>query len=73
MQVWNEIERENYPPAGNNASVVVGNAGSSESSAKTVLAHNMQGDAAKSELFKTFTQVIRSFQIQCHCLFSLRK
>ncbi|PFX19443.1 E3 ubiquitin-protein ligase RNF213 [Stylophora pistillata] len=36
---------------------VVGKPGSSKSLAKTVVAHNMQGDAAKSELFKTFKQV----------------
>ena len=44
---------------------VVGKPGSSKSLAKTVVAHNMQGDAAKSELFKTFKQVTRFFQIHC--------
>ena len=37
---------------------VVGKPGSSKSLAKTVVADNMQGDAAKSELFRTFKQVI---------------
>lgn len=36
---------------------VVGKPGSSKSLAKTVVADNMQGDAARSELFKTFKQV----------------
>ncbi|KAJ7369319.1 hypothetical protein OS493_039814 [Desmophyllum pertusum] len=35
---------------------VVGKPGSSKSLAKTVVADNMQGDAARSELFKTFKQ-----------------
>ena len=38
---------------------VVGKPGSSKSLAKTVVADNMQGDAARSELFKTFKQVMR--------------
>ena len=37
---------------------VVGKPGSSKSLAKTVVADNMQGDAARSQLFKTFKQVI---------------
>ena len=40
---------------------VVGKPGSSKSLAKTVVADNMQGDAARSELFKAFKQVIRLF------------
>ncbi|XP_020630790.1 E3 ubiquitin-protein ligase rnf213-alpha-like [Orbicella faveolata] len=36
---------------------VVGKPGSSKSLAKTVVVDNMQGDAARSELFKTFKQV----------------
>ena len=36
---------------------VVGKPGSSKSLAKTVVADNMQGDAARSELFKAFKQV----------------
>ncbi|KAJ7339392.1 hypothetical protein OS493_005787 [Desmophyllum pertusum] len=36
---------------------VVGKPGSSKSLAKTVVADNMQGNAARSELFKTFKQV----------------
>lgn len=36
---------------------VVGKPGSSKSLAKTVVADNMQGDDAKSALFKTFKQV----------------
>jgi len=36
---------------------VVGKPGSSKSLAKTVVADHMQGDAARSELFKTFKQV----------------
>ncbi|XP_022796392.1 E3 ubiquitin-protein ligase rnf213-alpha-like isoform X2 [Stylophora pistillata] len=36
---------------------VVGKPGSSKSLAKTVVADNMQGDAARSPLFKTFKQV----------------
>jgi len=40
---------------------VVGKPGSSKSLAKTVVVDNMQGDAARSELFKTFKQVIRLF------------
>ncbi|KAL9988404.1 hypothetical protein ACROYT_G002842 [Oculina patagonica] len=36
---------------------VVGKPGSSKSLAKTVVADNMQGDAARSKLFKTFKQV----------------
>ena len=36
---------------------VVGKPGSSKSLAKTVVADNMQGDAAKSQLFKSFKQV----------------
>ncbi|KAJ7339384.1 hypothetical protein OS493_005779 [Desmophyllum pertusum] len=36
---------------------VVGKPGSSKSLAKTVVADNMRGDAARSELFKTFKQV----------------
>ena len=36
---------------------VVGKPGSSKSLAKTVVADNVQGDAARSELFKTFKQV----------------
>ncbi|XP_022803330.1 E3 ubiquitin-protein ligase rnf213-alpha-like isoform X2 [Stylophora pistillata] len=36
---------------------VVGKPGSSKSLAKTVVAYNMQGDAARSPLFKTFKQV----------------
>ena len=42
---------------------VVGKPGSSKSLAKTVVADNMQGDAARSELFKTFKQVTSLFQI----------
>ena len=42
---------------------VVGKPGSSKSLAKTVVADNMQGDAARSVLFKTFKQVISPFQI----------
>ena len=38
---------------------VVGKPGSSKSLAKAVVADNMQGDAARSELFKTFKQVMR--------------
>ena len=38
---------------------VVGKPGSSKSLAKTVVADNMQGDAARSELFRTFKQVSR--------------
>ena len=38
---------------------VVGKPGSSKSLAKTVVADNMQGDAARSELFRTFKQVMR--------------
>ena len=36
---------------------VVGKPGSSKSLAKTVVADNMQGDSAGSELFRTFKQV----------------
>ena len=36
---------------------VVGKPGSSKSLAKTVVADNMEGDASKSDLFKTFKQV----------------
>ena len=36
---------------------VVGKPGSSKSLAKTVVADNMQGDAARSKLFKNFKQV----------------
>ena len=36
---------------------VVGKPGSSKSLAKTVVADNMEGDASKSNLFKTFKQV----------------
>ena len=36
---------------------VVGKPGSSKSLAKTVVAANMEGDASKSDLFKTFKQV----------------
>ena len=36
---------------------VVGKPGSSKSLAKTVVADNMQGDAAKSKLFRNFKQV----------------
>ena len=36
---------------------VVGKPGSSKSLAKTVVADNMQGDAARSELFKALKQV----------------
>ena len=38
---------------------VVGKPGSSKSLAKTVVADNMQGDSARSELFKSFKQVRR--------------
>ena len=38
---------------------VVGKPGSSKSLAKTVVADNMQGDAARSELFKTFKEVMK--------------
>ena len=38
---------------------VVGKPGSSKSLAKTVVADNMQGDAARSKLFKTFKEVMR--------------
>ncbi|KAM7432986.1 hypothetical protein ABFA07_016686 [Porites harrisoni] len=42
---------------------VVGKPGSSKSLAKTVVADNMQGDAARSELFRNFKQVhMASFQ-----------
>ena len=37
---------------------VVGKPGSSKSLAKTVVADNMEGDASRSNLFKTFKQVI---------------
>ena len=37
---------------------VVGKPGSSKSLAKTVVADNMEGDASRSDLFKTFKQVI---------------
>ena len=36
---------------------VIGKPGSSKSLAKTVVADNMQGDASKSKLFKTFKEV----------------
>ena len=36
---------------------VVGKPGSSKSLAKTVVADNMEGDASRSDLFKTFKQV----------------
>ena len=36
---------------------VVGKPGSSKSLAKTVVADNMQGDAARSKLFRNFKQV----------------
>ena len=36
---------------------VVGKPGSSKSLAKTVVADNMEGDASRSNLFKTFKQV----------------
>ena len=36
---------------------VVGKPGSSKSLAKTVVAGNMEGDASRSDLFKTFKQV----------------
>ena len=36
---------------------VVGKPGSSKSLAKTVVADNMQGDAARSKLFRSFKQV----------------
>ena len=52
---------------------VVGKPGSSKSLAKTVVAHNMQGDAAKSELFKTFKQVTRFFQIHCNVIVSFHQ
>ena len=48
---------------------VVGKPGSSKSLAKTVVADNMQGDAARSLLFKTFKQVIWSYQIHCTLIF----
>ena len=38
---------------------VVGKPGSSKSLAKTVVADNMQGDAARSELFRSLKQVNR--------------
>ena len=40
---------------------VVGKPGSSKSLAKTVVAANMEGDASKSDLFKTFKQVTLMF------------
>ena len=40
---------------------VVGKPGSSKSLAKTVVAANMEGDASKSNLFKTFKQVTLMF------------
>ena len=40
---------------------VVGKPGSSKSLAKTVVAANMEGDASKSGLFKTFKQVTLMF------------
>ena len=39
---------------------VVGKPGSSKSLAKTVVADNMEGDASRSDLFKTFKQVTSS-------------
>ena len=48
---------------------VVGKPGSSKSLAKTVVADNMQGDAARSQLFKTFKQVIWPFQIHYNVIF----
>ena len=42
---------------------VVGKPGSSKSLAKTIVADNMRGDAARSQLLKTFKQVILPFQI----------
>ena len=36
---------------------VIGKPGSSKSLAKTVVADNMQGDASKSKLFKSFKEV----------------
>ena len=49
---------------------VVGKPGSSKSLAKTVVADNMQGDAARSLLFKTFKQVVWPFQIHYNVFFS---
>ncbi len=44
---------------------VVGKPGSSKSLAKTVVADNMQGDAAGSKLFKTFKQVTKLVRTYC--------
>ena len=52
---------------------VVGKPGSSKSLAKTVVADNMQGDAARSQLFKTFKQVIWPFQIHYNVISSFPK
>ena len=52
---------------------VVGKPGSSKSLAKTVVADNMQGDAARSKLFKTFKQVTWPFQIDCNVNFFFPK
>ena len=46
---------------------VVGKPGSSKSLAKTVVADNMQGDAARSKLFKNFKQV----KTQAHLTFAI--
>ena len=45
---------------------VVGKPGSSKSLAKTVVAANMEGDASKSDLFKTFKQVTIMFWTNDH-------
>ena len=52
---------------------VVGKPGSSKSLAKTVVADNMQGSAARSLLFKTFKQVVWPFQIPCNVVFLFPK
>ena len=45
---------------------VVGKPGSSKSLAKTVVAANMEGDSSKSDLFKTFKQVMLMFWTNDH-------
>ena len=57
---------------------VVGKPGSSKSLAKTVVADNMQGDAARSDLFKSFKQVnvfdpksVKTHFLQIKSLFNL--
>ena len=48
---------------------VVGKPGSSKSLAKTVVADNMQGQASRSELFKSFKQV--RLRLQCSSSYNL--